>query len=98
MKLEYPILKEWAIIINNKNPYMSSYECPKHCMGKVYGNPRFEDGKVIITSKIIRFIEEQDVIIVETKHNKYIIEKESMAKDFAELYGKNRIWNTLKGE
>lgn len=98
MKLEYPILKEWAIIINNKNPYMPPEECPKHCMGKVYGNSRFEDGKVVITSRIIRFIDEQDAIIVETKHSKYILYKAEMAESFAELYGKEEIWNKLKGE
>ena len=98
MKLEYPILKEWAIIINNKNPYMSSDEYPKHCIGKVYGNPRSEDGKVVITSKIIRFIEEQDAVIAETKHSRYILRKTEMAESFAELYGRDKIWNKLKGE
>lgn len=98
MKLEYPILKEWAIIINNKNPYMPPEECPKHCMGKVYGSSCFEDGKVVITSRIIRFIDEQDAIIAETKHSKYILYKAEMEKSFAELYGKEEIWNKLKGE
>ena len=97
MKLEYPILKEWSIIINS-NPEMLLDECPKHCLGKVYWNPRFEDGTVVTTSRIIRFIEEQDVIIAETKHSKYILHKAEMAESFAELYGKEEIWNKLKGK
>lgn len=98
MKLEYPILKEWAIIINNKDLYMEPDECPRHCIGKVYNSPRFVNGKTVITSRITRFIEEQGVIIAETKHSKYILHKEDMADSFAELYGRDKIWNELKGE
>lgn len=97
MKLEYPILKEWAIITNNKNPKMSPIERSEHCLGKIYGDSRFKDGKVVITSEIIRFIEEQDVIIAETKHSKYILRKAEMAGIFARLYGREEIWNKLKG-
>lgn len=98
MKLEYPILKEWAIVINNKNPYIEPDECPRHCMGKVYNSFHFVDGKTVITSRVIRFIEEQGVIIAETKNSKYILCKADMAEGFAELYGRDKIWNELKGE
>ncbi len=94
MKLNYPIVKEWALIRGeNTNPFMAPELIPPRLHGKVYNDAKFKDGCYIATSSVQRMVEEQGVIIVETKNSKYIIRKEDVSEEYEKQMG--NVWQRL---
>ena len=95
MKFNYPEIKNWGIV--NSSGIDEMYRAPEcrssYLYGEVYGHPKFEDGMKIATSAIKRFIHEQDVIIVETKNSKYIIEEKNIDKNYEKAFG--NVWKKL---
>ena len=85
MKLNYPIVKDWAFI--------APEPVPSRLCGKVYGSEKFPDGLNVISSPIQRMFEEQGVIIVETRNSKYIIRENEVSKEYAEKM--DNIWQRL---
>lgn len=47
------ILKEWAVVLSYKNPFLPPEANPICLAGKVYGHPRFDDGHSVRTSPVI---------------------------------------------
>lgn len=95
MKLDYPEIKDWCIIdtCGYDNVYTAPEIRPKRVFGRVYENPKFEDGTTVATSTIQRMIYEQGVIIVETKNSKYLIRKDNIDKQYESAFGK--VWEKL---
>ena len=85
MKLNYPIVKDWA--------FVAPEPIPSRLCGKVYGSEKFPDGTNVISSSIQRVIEEQGVIIVETRNSKYIICEDEVSKEYEEEM--DNIWQRL---
>lgn len=50
--MEYT-LKEWRLIDAGSDPYQAPECRPRKLLGKVYGHPKYDDGYVIITSRIV---------------------------------------------
>jgi hypothetical protein len=93
MKLNYPIVKDWAFTGAVNYPFIAPEPIPFRLYGKVYGSEKFPDGTNIVTSSIQRMIEEQGVIIVETRKLKYIIRENEVSKEYKEKMG--NIWQKL---
>ena len=93
MKLNYPIVKDWAFIGTVSNPFIAPELISSRLCGKVYGSEKFSDGTNVAFSSIQRMFEEQDVIIVETRNSKYIIRENEVSKDYEEKMG--NIWQRL---
>lgn len=93
MKLNYPIVKDWAFIGVISNSFIVPKLIPSRLYGKVYGSKKFPDGTSVASSFIQRMIEEQGVIIVETKNLKYIIRENEVSKEYKEKMG--NIWQKL---
>lgn len=93
MKLNYPIVKDWAFIGIISNSFIAPKLIPSRLYGKVYGSEKFPDGTSIASSSVQRMIEEQGVIIVETKNSKYIIRENEVSKEYKEKMG--NIWQRL---
>lgn len=85
IKLNYPIVKDWA--------FVAPEPIPSRLCGKVYGSEKFPDGTNVASSYIRRMIEEQGVIIVETRNSKYIIREDEVSKEHEEKMG--NIWQRL---
>ena len=90
MKLNYPIVKDWAFVDAVSDPFVAPELVPFRLCGKVYGSEKFPDGTNVASSSIQRMFEEQGVIIVETKNSKYIIREDEVSKEYAEKTG--NIW------
>lgn len=93
MKLNYPIVKDWAFIGAASNPFVAPELIPSRLYGKIYGSEKFPDGTNVVSSSIQRMIEEQGVIIVETRNSKYIIRENEVSKEYKEKMG--NIWQKL---
>lgn len=95
MKLNYPVIKDWAFISGEAkpNPFRAPELNPIRLHGKIFGSEKFEDGTYIATSSIQRMFEEQGVIIVETKNSKYIIRESEVSKKYEEMMG--NVWEKL---
>ena len=93
MKLNYPIVKDWAFVGAVSNPFIAPELIPSRLCGKVYGSEKFPDGTNVASSYIRRMIEEQGVIIVETRNSKYIIREGEVSKEYKEKMG--NIWQRL---
>jgi hypothetical protein len=95
MKLDYPVIKDWALIGDETkvNPYRAPELNPIRLCGKVYGSKSFKDGSQIATSAIQRMIEEQGIIVVETMNSKYIISKDEALKEYEDKMG--NVWDKL---
>lgn len=51
------ILKNWFVCSKGggaENPYFPEIMQPHYLSGEVYGHPRFEDGKFVTTSRIVK--------------------------------------------
>ena len=93
MKLNYPIVKDWAFVGAVSNPFIAPELIPSRLCGKVYGSEKFLDGTNIASSSIQRMFEEQGVIIVETRNSKYIIRENEVFKEYEEKM--DNIWQRL---
>jgi len=93
MKLNYPIVKDWAFVGAVSNPFIAPELIPSRLCGKVYGSEKFPDGTNVASSSIQRMFEEQGVIIVETRNSKYIIRENEVSKEYKEKMG--NIWQRL---
>ena len=93
MKLNYPIVKDWAFISAVSYLFIAPELIPSRLCGKVYGSEKFPDGTNVASSYIRRMFEEQGVIIVETKNSKYIIRENEVSKEYEEEMG--NIWQRL---
>jgi hypothetical protein len=95
MKLNYPVIKDWAFISGEAKP--NPFRAPElnhvRLHGKIFGSENFKDGFQVATSIIQRMIEEQGAIIVETTHSKYIIRENEVSKEYEEKMG--NIWQRL---
>jgi hypothetical protein len=47
------VLKEWSVVFTPPDRFTPPEMCPTRLFGKVYGNPKFEDGKRVTTSRIV---------------------------------------------
>ena len=93
MKLNYPIVKDWAFIDGFNNPFIAPELITLRLCGKVYGSEKFPDGTNVVSSSIQRMFEERGVIIVETRNSKYIIRENEVSKEYEEKIG--NIWQRL---
>jgi len=93
MKLDYPIVKDWAFIDVISNSFIVPKLIPSRLYGKVYGSEKFSDGTSVASSSVQRMIEEQGVIIVETRNSKYIIRENEVSKEYEEKMG--NVWQKL---
>lgn len=93
MKLNYPIVKDWAFINAGSHPFVAPELVPFRLCGKIYGSEKFPDGTSVASSSVQRMIEEQGVIIVETRNSKYIIRENEVSKEYEEKMG--NIWQKL---
>jgi hypothetical protein len=93
MKLNYPIVKDWAFTGAVNYPFIAPELIPSRLCGKVYGSEKFSDGTNVASSSIQRMFEEQGVIIVETRNSKYIIRENEVSKEYEEKMG--NIWQRL---
>jgi hypothetical protein len=92
MKFDYAEVKNWALITEN-NPYRAPELNSVRLCGKVYGSKSFKDGSQIATSAVLRMIEEQGIIVVETMNSKYIISKGEALKEHKDKMG--NVWEKL---
>ena len=94
MKFDYAEVKNWALITEN-NPYRTPELRSSYLCGDIYNDKRgkFEDGKGITTSKIMNMIFEEGIIIIRTKHTNYIINKDTVNKDYPDIYP--NYWDSL---
>ncbi len=46
-------IENWAVVTPNPNPYLPQEVQSASLQGKVFGHPRFDDGKKITTSSIV---------------------------------------------
>lgn len=46
-------LENWSINFSAGDPYTAPEQLACHASGQVYGNPKFEDGTVVSTSRIV---------------------------------------------
>lgn len=58
MKPTY-ILQDWAIISQPSSPYQAPELWPTRLKGRVFGNPKFNDGEDIVTSLIVSKIDDE---------------------------------------
>ncbi len=93
MKLNYPIVKDWAFVDAVSNLFIAPELITLRLCGKVYGSEKFSDGTNVASSHIWRMTEEQGIIIVETKNSKYIIRENEVSKEYKEKMG--NIWQRL---
>jgi hypothetical protein len=93
MKLNYPIVKDWAFIGVISNSFIAPELISSRLCGKVYGSEKFPDGTNVAPSSIQRMFEEQGVIIVETRNSKYIIRENEVSKEYEEKMG--NVWQKL---
>lgn len=82
MKFDYPIIKNWFISSYSPNPYRAPELCPTVIYGNVYGSEKFEDGTFIHTSRIMKYVKEQERIFVKTKNSIYEIRENEMAEEY----------------
>ena len=68
MKLNYPIVKDWAFVGAVSNPFIAPELISSRLCGKVYGSEKFPDGTNVVSSSIRRMIEEQGVIKIGRAH------------------------------
>ena len=54
------IVKNWSIFTNDNHGFRAPELCSKHLQGFVYGNPKFNDGDLIKTSRIVRIEDKGD--------------------------------------
>ena len=95
MKLNYPIVKDWAFVFAGavSGSFIAPELVSSRLCGKVYSSEKFSDGTNVASSSIRRMIEEQGVIIVETKNSKYVIRENEVSKEYEEKMG--NIWQRL---
>lgn len=89
-------IENWAIVgspFGPFKPYSSEYEIS--ISGTVYGNPKFEDGKWITTSKIVGYDFDANCVI--TKSNS-LYELGTVNPDYEKEYpdAYNRLLNQFK--
>lgn len=78
-----PRLENWSIVHGkHDSPYTAPENLTRNVKGKVYGDPRFPDGKTIRTSRIIYLA--PDFSKVTTKNTTY--ELGAMHPDYAKWY------------
>lgn len=56
IKLNYPIIKNWAFITMDDNPYLAPELSPVRLYGKIFDSEKFEDGESS-REKAINFFE-----------------------------------------
>lgn len=98
MKLDYPEIRNWFLTprVEERNPYIAP-ECTLVSLcGDIYGSAQAPDGKKVLTSPIVRAIEEQGVIIIETQRSKYIIREENIDPGYVRECG--NVWATFLEE
>lgn len=95
MKLNYPVIKDWAFISGEAKPdqFRAPELNPIRLHGEIFGSENFKDGSQVATSIIQRMIEEQGIIIIETMHSKYIIRKEEVSGEYEAEWG--NVWEKL---
>lgn len=49
------LLDDWSVTIIDDDPYLPPERRPSTLHGKVYGHPRFENGKCVFTSKPVAY-------------------------------------------
>ena len=72
-------LKNWYIANDFLNLYTAPELKPYYLVGNVYGHPRFEDDKQVITSKIVEINDKDD-------HKEAITRSGSIYRDFFSKY------------
>lgn len=79
--MKYPEIKNWNIITTGTE--YTAPECRSMLIcGQIYRDPRFEDGKRIITSMIKQIEDLGDIIIAKTENSEYLLQKSEMCKGF----------------
>lgn len=53
-------LNNWSVV--TKDPFLAPEIAPAHLQGEVFGHPRFEDGRIIVTSSIASVSREEGTI------------------------------------
>lgn len=93
MKLDYPIIKDWAIVSNRSEDNSLEF-ISHHIQGKVFGHPIYGDNYSITTSRIVRFIAEQGIILVQTENSMYLLTEENISERYNEFYN-GQAFSTL---
>ena len=86
-------IENWSIV--NKDPYRAPEVQKQYLKGNVYGHPKHEDEKLIITSSLIK---EKDGFIITKSGNIYELGK--VDKEYEKFFpdAKNRLINFLKNK
>jgi hypothetical protein len=91
IKLVCPEIKNWYF---TEEPSSNPFALDALLWGEVYGNPRFEDGTRIHTSRVRYFVrEDEDSILVKTRNSTYRIRREE-----TNMYGREedeKVWENL---
>jgi hypothetical protein len=79
-------LKNWALV-SGDNPYRAP-ETDLHLSGAVYGHPRHENGKNVVTSHIVEAVRDGDIcgIIKTSSGSEYAIYASDVNPEYEKLY------------
>jgi hypothetical protein len=88
------MIVDWSVVSRTAHPYQAPELGYPALQGKAYGHPKFEDGTLITTSKIIGKTECENSIL--TKNSLYVLG--AIDTEYEKLYpdARSRLLNSLK--